>query len=283
MLILFDMAVIDKRYMGNDKFESKRKAAIIVEPTNADKIIMKDTDPNYRVMNLTVNTFNDATTSYFHKSIGGYHGAKLQRYQDLIQYQISKNNMSVFNMLNTKYFIVKGSTGAPDVQVNMQALGNCWFVDNIKWVDSADEEIMSLTDFNPAKTAIINNKFKNTVSDNTDRDSLASIQLTDYKPNHLSYNANSTHESLAMFSEIYYSKGWNAYIDGEIVEYIQANYVLRAMMIPAGEHLIEFKFEPKVFFIGEKVSSVSMIILLLIVLGGIVLFFKPDLLAKKIK
>ncbi len=281
-IVLIDMAFVDKRYMGNDKFMSKRKAEVIVKPTTADKIIMKDTDPDYRVMNLTISTFNDATTSYFHKSIGGYHGAKLRRYQELIEYQISKNNMNVLNMLNTKYFIVKGKNGAPDVQVNMEALGNCWFVDNIKWVDSADDELMSLSDFDPAKTAIINSRFKSYIDNKSiASDSMAQIVLKEYKPNHLTYLSKTSKDNLAVFSEIYYADGWDAYIDGQKADHIQVDYVLRAMIIPAGEHTIEFKFEPKVYYIGEKISAVSMIVLLIVVLGGLYLLFKPVTLKSK--
>ena len=185
-------------------------------------------------------------------------------------------------MLNTKYFIVKGKNGAPDVQINMNALGNCWFVDNIKWVDNADGEMEALNTFDPAKTAIINKRFENYFDNiNITTDSNAVITLTDYKPNHLTYSAKTTKNSLAVFSEIYYPEGWNVYIDGEKSDHIQVDYVLRAMVIPAGEHTIEFKFEPKVYFVGEKISAVSMIILLLLVLGGLFFLFKPNLLKPK--
>jgi hypothetical protein len=270
LLIILDMATIDKRYLNNDKFVSKRTAEVPVRPTQADQLILKDVDKNYRVMNTTVSTFNDATTSYFHKSIGGYHGAKLQRYQDLIENHIAKNNMDVLNMLNTKYFIFKGKSGAPEAQVNMQAMGNCWFVDNIKWVENADEEILALNDFDPATTAIIDKRFEGMLQGfSPELDSLATITQTDYKPNQMTYQSNSTKDGLAVFSEIYYPSGWKVFIDGEEAEHFRVNYVLRAMKIPAGQHEIVFKFEPKTYFIGEKISIASSIVLFLALIFGI--------------
>ncbi|MEA3445373.1 MAG: YfhO family protein, partial [Bacteroidota bacterium] len=270
VFILFDMVTIGKRYLGTEKFVSQRIAEVPVRASRADQLILKDTDLNYRVMNTTVSTFNDATTSYFHKSIGGYHGAKLQRYQELIEHHIAKNNMDVLNMLNTKYFIYKGKKGAPEVQLNMEALGNCWFVENIKWVDNADQEILALNKFDPSKTAIIDKRFKDVVQGlQALPDSLAQIEMTEYKPNHLTYRSISSNAGLAVFSEIYYPSGWNVSIDGQEAELVRVNYVLRALKIPAGEHTIEFKFEPKSYFTGEKISIASSIILALILIFGI--------------
>ncbi|MCF8373148.1 MAG: YfhO family protein [Bacteroidales bacterium] len=270
LFIVLDMATIDKRYLGTDNFVSKKAAEVPVKATQADLLILKDTDPNYRVMNTTVSTFNDATTSYFHKSIGGYHGAKLQRYQDLIEHHIAKNNMDVLNMLNTKYFIYKGKSGGPEVQINMEALGNCWFVDNIKWVENADEEIMALNDFDPATIAIIDKRFEGTLKGFSPvPDSLSTIQQTDYKPNQLTYQSNSTKARLAVFSEIYYPSGWKVFIDNVEADYLRVNYVLRALKIPAGQHEIVFKFEPKTYFIGEKISVASSILLALVLIFGI--------------
>jgi hypothetical protein len=271
-LILIDMWSVNRRYLNNDSFVRKSIAAVPFEPSVADQIIMKDKDPDFRVFNQTVgNPFADASTSYFHKSLGGYHGAKLRRYQELIDYQLAKGNMNVFNMLNTKYFIVPDEKGGqPQMQINMQAMGNAWFVNNAHMVNNADEEIGALTDFVPSETAVYDKRFENQVKGHLiSKDSLATIELTDYKPNHLTYKSVTRKDQLAVFSEIYYDKGWNAYIDGKPAPHFRANYVLRAMIVPAGTHTIEYKFEPKVYKTGEKISLASSILLVLLALGGI--------------
>ena len=239
------------------------------EPSQADQIIMKDVDPNYRVFNQTVSPFNDASTSYFHKSIGGYHGAKLRRYQEIIDHHLSKGNMSVFNMLNTKYFISENKqTGQPEMQINMQAMGNAWFVNNAHKVENADEEINALTDFVPGETAVYDKRYENQVTGHTiSKDTTATISLTEYQPNHLTYKSDSKKEQLAVFSEIYYEKGWNAFIDGKPSPYFRADYILRAMIVPEGKHVIEFKFDPPVYRIGEKISLASSLLLVLLALG----------------
>jgi hypothetical protein len=276
LLILIDMWSVNRRYLNSDSFVRKSVAAVPFQPTTADQIIMKDLDPDFRVFNQTVsNPFADASTSYFHKSLGGYHGAKLRRYQELIDYQLSKGNMNVFNMLNTKYFIVPDEKGQPQVQINMQALGNAWFVNNAHMVNNADEELAELTNFVPTETAIYDKRFENQVKGHIiSKDMLSNITLTDYKPNHLTYKSETIKEQLAVFSEIYYDKGWNAYIDGKPAPYFRANYVLRAMIVPAGNHTIEFKFEPTVYKTGEKIAYASSILLVLIALGSIGLMIK---------
>ncbi len=294
LLLLFDMWPIDKRYLNNEKsngmyvqWESKRKSKNPFQPTKADIEILKDKAPDFRVLNLAVNTFNDASTSYFHKSIGGYHGAKLRRYQEVIDHQLipeinifkktlsNKPNInsldlllskfSALNMLNTKYIILN-----PEAQplLNSHALGNAWFVKDFELVDNADSEITALDNFDPAKTAIIDKRFKKYLQNYINgKDSLAAIRLTSYKPNHLTYRYNTSKEQLTVFSEIYYFKGWNAYIDGKLSPHFRANYILRAMIVPKGKHTIDFKFEPKVYYVGEKISLASSIILILLVLG----------------
>lgn len=271
LLILLDMWTVNRRYLNSDSFVRKSVAAVPFQPSAADQIIMKDKDPDFRVFNQTVgNPFADASTSYFHKSLGGYHGAKLRRYQELIDHQLAKGNMNVYNMLNTKYFIVPDEkTGQPQMQINMQALGNAWFVNNAHFVNNADEELNALNDFVPSETAVIDKRFQNQVSGHfISKDSLATITLTSYEPNHLVYKSVTSKEQLAVFSEIYYDKGWNAYIDDKPAPYFRADYVLRAMIVPAGTHTIEFKFEPKVYRIGEKISFASSLILVLIALGA---------------
>jgi hypothetical protein len=267
-LFLADMYPVNKRYLNNDNFTAKSKVSNPFEPSQADQQILSDPDPDYRVYNATVNLFMDASTSYFHKSIGGYHGAKLRRYQELYDYQISKNNMAVLNMLNTKYFIVPDNNKMPQAQMNPGALGHAWFVPGYKLVDNADQELNALTGFNPADTAIVDKKFEALIKGFVPgKDSTATIMLESYKPNDLVYKTNSGKDALAVFSEIYYPQGWNAYVDGKPQPYFRANYVLRAMVIPSGQHTIEFRFEPRAYYVGEMISRISSIILLVLIIG----------------
>ncbi len=268
VLVAADMIPVAHRYLNNDNFVKKSIVNNPYQPTSADLIIMKDVDPNFRVFNMSVSTFQDASTSYFHKSLGGYHGAKLRRYQELIDHHISKRNPQVLNMLNTKYIIGMGENRVPEVQINMAALGNAWFVNNLKMVNNADEEIDALTAFFPENTAVVDKRFAKDLEGFAFRaDSTARIELTEYQPNKLKYAFESTVDQLTVFSEIYYDKGWNAYVDGKKVSHFRADYVLRAMVVPAGKHEIEFRFEPKVFAIGEKVSFASSLLLILLLVG----------------
>ena len=220
-------------------------------------------------MNTTLNPFSDATTSFFHKSIGGYHGAKMKRYQELIDHHISKGNWSVLNMLNTKYFIVSDKeTGQPMIQINPGALGNAWTVENIKWVDNADAEIAALNEFDPAREAVVDIRYQPAFAGFTARlDTTASIKLVSYEPNHLVYEYQSALPQMVVFSEIFYSKGWEAYIDRELTPHVRTNYVLRGMAVPAGKHEIVFKFEPASYARGEKIALVSSIGIILLILG----------------
>ncbi|MEZ5198287.1 MAG: YfhO family protein [Bacteroidales bacterium] len=269
VLVLADMWSVNKRYLNSDNFISKSKMERTYTKSSADEFILKDVDPNYRVLNLTVDPFADASTSYYHKSIGGYHGAKLRRYQELYDHQIKgKFNMNVLNMLNTKYIIQADQNNRPQARPNMAALGNAWFVDEIEYVNNADEELAALNDFNPSTTAIVDVRYKSILGDFTPaHDSAAMIRLIEYKPNELQYQVNTGRDNIVVFSEIYYDKGWNAYVDGEKVPHFRTNYVLRAMIVPAGKHLVEFKFEPKVYRVGEKISFASSLLLILLVLG----------------
>ena len=259
VLVMADMWTVNKRYLNDDHFVRKSKVERPYQATSADQQILRDTDPNFRVYNQSVSTFNDASTSYFHKSIGGYHGAKLKRYQELIENHIAKGNRAVLNMLNTKYFI----TPKGQAQQNPAAMGNAWFVNTVNIVANADAEIAALNGFNPATTAIVDTRFSEQIINDLDNTN-ASIFLTEYKPNYLKYNSNSTIDGIAIFSEIYYDKGWNAYVDGELSPHFRANYVLRGMQIPKGNHSIEFKFEPSTYKTGETISLASSIILLLL-------------------
>ncbi|MEO5571699.1 MAG: YfhO family protein [Bacteroidia bacterium] len=276
LLALVDMWPVSKRYLNDSNFVKKSKAEQPFQPTQADLQIQQDPDPDYRVMNTTVSTFNDASTSYYHKSIGGYHGAKLKRYQELVENQISKNNQSVMNMLNTKYFIFEPKQGeAPIAQLNPAACGSVWFVKEFKMVANADSEINALSKFDPKQTVFIDERFKEYMSGfNLNYDSTATIKLLSYLPNDLNYESKSNAEQFAVFSEIYYDKGWNAYIDGKLTSHIRVNYVLRGMRVPPGNHKIEFKFEPVVYATGEKISMISSALLILLFVGAVVMEIK---------
>jgi hypothetical protein len=288
VLILADLGFVGKRYLNSKNFVSLSNSREPFKPSQADQFILQDHSLDSRTLNLTVDVFNDASTSYFHKSVGGYHGAKLKRYQELIDNYLGGEvqnifkvfnskptqerldslmaSLSVLNMLNTKYIIYH--LEAPPLS-NSHVLGNAWFVGSYKWVKNADEEIASLKGFNPAKEAIIDERFRNIVNSfNPQPDTSAALQMTEYTPNRLLYKSDAKTEQLALFSEIYYDKGWNAYIDGKLTPHFRADYVLRAMLVPAGKHSIEFKFEPKSFEMGEKVSLASSILLVLLVLGA---------------
>jgi hypothetical protein len=269
-LILVDQWSVAKRYLNDEQFITARKAKEQFNPSEFDRQILQDTS-YYRVYNQARDPFNEAITSYYHKSIGGYHGAKLKRYQELIEQQISKGNPNVFNMLNTKYIIYRvNNKGELRLQKNFGALGNAWFVDSVKWVNNADEEMASLSNFNPASTAICDKSFATIIGNlNTNLDSTARILLTHYAPDELKYASKSSKDKLAVFSEIYYPEGWQAKIDGKPAQILRANYTLRALIIPAGSHSIEMKFEPRSYLVGQKVSMASSVLIILLVLAGV--------------
>jgi hypothetical protein len=263
-LVTIDMWTVDKRYLNDENFDAARKVEVPYTATQADKQILADKTPDFRVFNQTVSAFNDANTSYFHKSIGGYHGAKLRRYQELADAHISKGNMKVFDMLNTRYFIVPDQNKAPEARLNPGALGNAWIVDKFRLVDNADAEIAALNDFDPATEAIVDRRFADDLKGySPGSDSAASIRLTSYAPNELHYSFSSAKDELVVFSEIYYDKGWNVYVDGKQMPYLRADYVLRSMVVPAGQHEIVWKFEPAVYHTGGLVAAIFSIIILL--------------------
>ncbi|MCX2741311.1 YfhO family protein [Pontibacter anaerobius] len=276
ILVLVDLWSVDQRYLNNGDFE-RRVEANFFQPTPADQMILQDTEDksrglSYRVINLP-NPFNDARTSYFHKSVGGYHGAKMRRYQDLIDRHIAQNNLEVLRMLNTRYAI----TGNPKqpVQRIPDALGNAWFIEEVKPVQSPDEELEALTMFDAGATAVVDvNKFP--VERRYFSADDANIKLTEYEPNYLKYEYEAAKEGLVVFSEIYYPEGWQAYLDGEPVDHFRANYVLRAMEVPEGKHTIEFKFAPQSYYTGNTVSLISSILLVLVVAGAIFYAVKKE-------
>ena len=272
VLILFDLISVNKRYVNADDFKVSRKIEQPFKATAADKIILQD-KTHFRVVNYTVDPMNDGSTSYFHQSIGGYHAAKLGRYQELFDFQIAKNNVQVLNMLNAKYFIVSDSDGNLEAQQNRAANGNVWFVEKIKVVASANDEIRALDSLNTKKEAVVNQKELYTIGSSSaislliEQDSTARIRLTDYSVASLTYASSATTAQFAVFSEIFYKEGWNAYVDGVLVPHYRVNYVLRGMEVPSGVHTIDFKFEPKVIEKGKIISLISYMLLVFISVG----------------
>lgn len=269
VLILIDLWSVDQRFFDKSDFISPKEYGQYSQATGADLAIKKDPDIHYRVLNLSVNTFNDAFTSYHHKSVGGYFAAKLSRYQDMIERHIGQNNRAVWNMLNTKYIITRAEDqpGGKGVVPNPEALGNAWFINSFKMVDGAEEEINALNGFDPATTAVVDNKYKDYVAGLKPIKEGSTIELTSYHPDHLVYKANvKGGEEFAVFSEVYYNsgKGWEAYIDDQPVDHIRVNYILRGLKIPAGEHTIRFDFEPSTYITGETISLIASIILFLL-------------------
>jgi len=289
LLILTDLWMVDKRYLGSEKFENAAAFKRTLVPTPADQSILADKS-YFRVWNNSVSTFNDnSPTSYFHKSIGGYHGAKMKRYQELIETGIQRDMLiferhaktaktmeqlsaafdstGILNMLNTKYIIYNPDFNA---LTNNKSLGNAWFVTSPVFAKNADSELAETLRNNPANTAVIDNKFSKLISKTSypveegDR-----ITLTSYQPNELVYKSSAKSDKLAVFSEIYYPAGWTCTIDGKPADHFRADYVLRAMVVPAGDHEIRFQFNPKSYSTGNTVSMISSVILIMLILGYI--------------
>lgn len=279
--ILADMVPIAKRYLNEKNFEKKQRIENLILPSTADKLILEDKS-YYRVIDATVNIFNDATPSYFHKNIGGYHAAKLRRYQDLIDIHLTKelgqlfsafgrvnsveqivptfDSLQVLNMLNLKYLIFNKEY---QPIINPYANGNAWFVQKIHLAPNADEEMRLLGNINTKTELVADQSYASLLPTAIQPDSTARIELIHYAPNHLIYSFNSNADQVAIFSEIYYDKGWNAYINGKKVPYVRANYLLRAMPLKAGMYNIDFKFEPRSYAVGNVIALISSIILIL--------------------
>ena len=293
-LVVIDLYPIDKRYLSDDNFISKTQFDRPFNASVADQFILNDPSLDFRVLNLTKDVFNDASTSYFHKSVGGYHGAKLRRYQDLITHylnpeirqfstlfqnvdseltvRLAMQQQRILNMLNTKYIIYNPNSAPIE---NPCAFGNAWIVNNVQWVDTPDEEFEALATTDLYHTAILHKEFQQQVGDFTIDDMHKGvIALTDYKPNQLTYVSEASQDQLAVFSEIWTSKGWKLWIDGQEHPLLRANYLLRAAMIPAGHHEIVMRYEPRIWKVGNTISFVSSLLILLITLGAIVFSFR---------
>lgn len=277
-----DVMAVNITYLNNDNFKDKEENEAAFNPSQIDLQIMQDKS-SFRVLDVTQGiqtSFNHgALTSYFHKNIGGYHPAKLSIYQDLIEKQLYNfpNCQPVLNMLNCKY-IIYGNPQQPQVQQNSSALGDAWFVKAVKTTTTAKEEMDALTNLHVADTVLVNKSYSSIIKNNFQFDSSASIKLVSNKNDIVSYKSVSKTEMPAVFSEVYYSKGWNAYLNGKKVDYAKVNYVLRGMMLPAGENTIEFKFEPQSHTLGWKLTNIASLLMLLLLAGG----FWLDLKRKKI-
>jgi len=272
LLVLIDMWGIDRRYLKDENFISKDELAQPFPPREVDQFILRDPDPDYRVFDMTQgDPFASAAASYYHKTIGGYHAAKLKRYQELIENQFTKSiNQDVLDMLNTKYIITTDpKTQSVGMHANSTACGHAWFVKSVKFADNADQEMQAISAFSPKDEAIVDKRYQNLVDEkqHTGLDTAAKITLVSYEPDHLVYQSGSTTPQVAVFSEIYYDKGWKMLIDGEEKPYFRADYILRAAQIPVGNHKVEFVFHPTAYYAGEKISLAGSLLLVL-ALGG---------------
>ncbi|WP_207533777.1 YfhO family protein [Desertivirga arenae] len=268
-LVLIDLWSVDKRYLNNDKFVEKQD--MVFQPREVDQLISRDQTLDYRVLDLTTDPFSSAYTSYFHKSVGGYHAAKLKRYQEVISKQFNNAiNEDVLDMLNTKYVITTGPDGQSQKMVNRAtACGNAWFITNVLYVKDADEEMTAINSFDPKKEAIVSEEFKPLINEKKlGTTTNASISLTGYHPDRLTYEYTAPNDVIAVFAEIWYTKGWNAYVDGVKIPYFRANYILRAAQLPGGNHKLEFRFEPTSYYTGENISLAASI-LMIIGLGAV--------------
>lgn len=291
ILCLADMWGVNKRYLNDAQFVPHSIRTETFTKTNTDELILQDTSLDYRVLNFATSTFDDNNTSYWHKSVGGYHSAKLRRYQEMIEHHISPemqaaykaiataggemdsvdaNKFRILNMLNTKYFIFPAGQQRQTVPIlNPHAYGNAWFVNKVQYVNNANEEIDALDSIIPTETAVVDARFKDVLKGATEsyKDSLSSIRLTSYAPNRLTYETNNAQDGIAVFSEIYYPDGWHVTIDGQPAELARADYILRTMYVPAGQHTIEMRFDPTSLHVTEGIAYGA---LALLVIGIIV-------------
>ena len=293
VLCLVDMWGVNKRYLYDGQFVEKQVQTQGFRQSETDKLILEDEALDYRVLNLASNTFNENNTAYWHKSVGGYHAAKLRRYQEMIEEHISDEMNGLFkavvdaggemeklnpaefpvlNMLNTRYFIFPLQGGQTAPLHNPFALGNAWFVDEVQYVSNANEEIEAIHGLNPLQKAVVDKKFESSVRSMA-ADSLATIELVAYQPNYLKYEVNSEKGGTVVFSEIYYP-GWQSTIDGEEVAHGRANYILRAMNVPAGKHVVEFKFDPKSLHTTETIAFIALGLLAVLAVVTIYLSFR---------
>lgn len=287
ILCLADMWGVNKRYLNDAQFVPHSIRTETFTKTNTDELILQDTSLDYRVLNFATSTFDDNNTSYWHKSVGGYHPAKLRRYQEMIEHHISPemqaaykaiataggemdsvdaNKFRILNMLNTKYFIFPAGQQRQTVPIlNPHAYGNAWFVNKVQYVNNANEEIDALDSIIPTETAVVDARFKDVLKGTMEsyKDSLSSIRLTSYTPNRLTYETNNAQDGIAVFSEIYYPDGWHVTIDGQPAELARADYILRTMYVPAGQHTIEMRFDPTSLHVTEGIAYGALALLVI--------------------
>ncbi|MBO7602018.1 MAG: YfhO family protein [Bacteroidaceae bacterium] len=298
LLCLFDMWQVNKRYLYDDQFVDKSIQTTTFAQTTADKFILEDTAPDYRVLNFAVSAFNENNTSYWHKNVGGYHAAKLRRYNELIEIclktemqnayqaiaeaggdmeQVDPAKFHALNMLNTKYFILPTKEGEMPLE-NPYALGNAWFVKEVSYVANADEELDMTTSSNPHVTAVVDNQFKSALNNATTLEVVddAFIELTEYEPNSLTYQTQNPSDGVAVFSEVYYPDGWQVTIDGQPVELARADYVLRTLYVPAGNHTIQMTFAPQSIHVTEAIAYGALILLLLATIAVIGIYIRKN-------
>lgn len=298
LLCLFDMWQVNKRYLYDDQFVDKSIQTTTFAQTEADKYILEDTDLDYRVLNFAVSSFNENNTSYWHKNVGGYHAAKLRRYNELIETclktemqdafqeianaggdmeQVDPSKFHALNMLNTRYFILPTKEGELPLE-NPYALGNAWFVKEVSYVANADEELDMTTSCNPHITAVVNGQFKSALNNATSFEVAdeAVIELTEYEPNSLTYHTQNPSDGVAVFSEVYYPDGWQVTIDGQPVELARANYVLRTLYVPAGSHTIQMTFDPQSIHVTEAVAYGALILLLIATIAVISVYIRKN-------
>jgi hypothetical protein len=276
ILTAYDLLGVALRYLNSNNYVEPEDFQSAFVPSPAIAQILKDPDhANFRVFDETVDPFNDATAAYHLNLVGGYNPAKLGLYNDIITNQLSKGNMRVFNMLNTKYFIVNDpQTGKPVAQLNPGAFGNCWLVKGIKYVDNADQEMAALDNTDLRDTAVVENKYKSLITTAPQYDSVAYIKLVENRNDTIDYRFSSAFPAFAVFSEVYYAEGWDVYIDGVKSNYVKTDYILRGMSIPAGNHEIQFRFEPKTFTTGRTISIIANILVALLIIGTIVFYLR---------
>ena len=270
VLILADMWPVDKRYFNDSNFVSPKARQAVFDKQPWEEILLQDPDPHFRIMNLTTNTFNESRSNYWLKSVGGYHAAKLRRYQDLIDEHLSQGNMPVIGMLNAKYLIVPDENNQPTPQLNPYALGNAWFVGDILVVDNANQESDALNTIDLENTAVVDRQFAGFVKDpHPGIAPDASVELTYFRPKKVEYDSHSSADGTIVFSEIYYPYGWKASIDGQPVDHFRANYTLRALNVPAGDHQITFIFDPDSVRKGDTIALTCIIAMYLLILAAI--------------
>ena len=264
LVTLIDLWTVDKRYLNDNVFVSKSSKSTVVPMREVDQLIQLDKDPSYRVLDLTTSPFSDAKTSYYHKSLGGYHAAKLMRFQEILEHQFNGAvNEDVLDMFNVRYLITQDpQNGSERIQRRSTAAGNAWFVDKVTMVKDNAQEMQAISSFDPSREAFVHNEFKDRI--NTSKVGPArnaTIKLTSYHPDKMIYEYSAPNDVFAVFSEVYYDKGWKAYVDGEEVPILRADYILRALQLPGGNHTVEFVFDPQSMKVSNIISLIASIIL----------------------